>query len=636
MSIAKGQGGLQSKVETLKESVKGAVSSVDTKQIDKLGETAKTDISNSFESISGNIAGQVEGGVQSLTQEVDGFKDDLTALSTKEGLLDAGAQSLENLKSDIVTGLASKLSSKLGATVSIEYTEPDSNGVVFPIQTSLAEQGGLDGTIAAVLQLITGLGSIDAGALQKAVMDASPAGLMDVAGDLSGKIGAFDASSINSLAATAMDTITGELVNSVIPTDINRTISFVSSIDSDGGLTETGLSIVKDTITSGGPSADSEFNNAINSINASKTDLQNLVTKAKEIKKNIKGAKSDLENLSGGKDPVAVQQSTENASLSRQRYSKEVDITNSLVQSRIAKDGKTGIIQSLSAETLTNIKKQVKDFAPSLSPAEIQNIISLSQGDSVDQNEAANILYKRTGKPFNIIKNFLNTIDATISSATREPPSEFVFAEPYIIGSYEKEWKGGRGDPVFPYISSTEELQAELRNISREVTEIVVHWTETTTNKNIGSEEINSYHLASNLDGIGYHYVIRRDGSLQRGRPVNIEGQHSPLNNHNTGSIGVVFVGGINVPSGTPNPENFISVQSLTRSQFNTFDHLCRAFYSTYAGGQIVGHNDIDLNEDDPGFDVREYVLANFGKNSLFTDPANQSPFTVDEINNDE
>ena len=621
--------------ESLKESLKGAVSSVDTKAIDDLGETTKTDISNSLETISGNIAGQVEGGVQSLTQEVDGFKDDLTALSTKEGLLDAGAQSLENLKTDIVNGAVSAISSKLGANVSIEYTEPDSNGIVYPIQTSLTEQGGLDGTISAILTLITGLGSIDAGALQKAVVDAAPTGLMDAASNLSGKIGAFTASSINSLAATAMDTITGELVNSVIPTDINRAISFVSSVDSDGGASEAGVVFNMDNLTGAGPTADSEFNSAINSINAAKTDLETLVTKAKETKQNVEGLKSDLENLSGGKDPVEVQQSSKNASLNRQRYSKEVDISNSLVQSRIAKDGKNGIVQSLSTETLTDVNKKVKDFAPSLSPAEIQNVIGLSQGDSIDRDEAANILYKKTGEPFPVIKNFLKTIDTTITTATRQPPSEFVFTEPYVIGSYERDWKKGEGNPVFPYISSTEELQAELRNVSREITEVVVHWTETTTNKNIGSEEINQYHLAANLEGIGYHYVIRRDGSLQRGRPINIEGQHSPLNNHNERSIGVVFVGGINVPSGTPNPENFVSVQSLTRSQFNTFDHLCRAFYSTYAGGQIVGHNDIDETEEDPGFDVREYVLANFGKNSLFTDPLTQSPLTVDEINND-
>lgn len=623
-------------INDLKNTLKNAEASANTSHIKNLANQTRTDLVNSTETVAGNIAGQVQGGVQSLTQEIDGFKDDLGKLSTKEGLLDAGAQSLENLKTDIVNGVASALTSKLGATVKIEYTEPDSNGLVYPISSSLEEQGGLDGTIAAVLQLITGLGSIDAGALQKAVVDAAPSGLMDAANSLSGKIGAFDALSINDLAKTAMDTVTGELINSVVPQELNRTINFISAIDSDGDPTETGLVLTYDSATSAGPTADSEFNSAINSITAAKQDLENLVTTAKETKKNVKGLASDLENISGGKDPEQVQQSTESASLNRARYSKEVDISNSLVQSRIAKDGGVGIVQSLSTETLTDIKKKVKDFAPKLDATQIQNVITLSQGSSIDRDEAANILYKKTGKPYNEILNFLKTIDTTISSATKQPPSEFVFSEPYIIGSYEKEWKKGKGDPVFPYISSTEELQAEFRNVSREITEIVVHWTETPTNKNIGSEEINEYHLASDLEGIGYHYVIRRDGSLQRGRPINIEGQHSPLNNHNNRSIGVVFVGGINVPSGTPNPENFVSVQSLTRSQFNTFDHICRAFYSTFAGGQVVGHNDVDQTEDDPGFDVREYVLANFGKKSKFTSPFTKEPFTIDEINNDE
>jgi len=623
-------------INDLKNTLKDAEASANTSHIKNLANQTRADLVNSTETVAGNIAGQVQGGVQSLTQEIDGFKDDLGKLSTKEGLLDAGAQSLENLKTDIVNGVASALTSKLGATVKIEYTEPDSNGLVYPISSSLEEQGGLDGTIAAVLQLITGLGSIDAGALQKAVVDAAPSGLMDAANSLSGKIGAFDALSINDLAKTAMDTVTGELINSVVPQELNRTINFISAIDSDGDPTETGLVLTYDSATSAGPTADSEFNSAINSITAAKQDLENLVTTAKETKKNVKGLASDLENISGGKDPEQVQQSTESASLNRARYSKEVDISNSLVQSRIAKDGGVGIVQSLSTETLTDIKKKVKDFAPKLDATQIQNVITLSQGSSIDRDEAANILYKKTGKPYNEILNFLKTIDTTISSATKQPPSEFVFSEPYIIGSYEKEWQKGKGDPVFPYISSTEELQAEFRNVSREITEVVVHWTETPTNKNIGSEEINEYHLASDLEGIGYHYVIRRDGSLQRGRPINIEGQHSPLNNHNNRSIGVVFVGGINVPSGTPNPENFVSVQSLTRSQFNTFDHICRAFYSIFAGGQVVGHNDVDQTEDDPGFDVREYVLANFGKKSKFTSPSTQEPFTVDEINNDE
>lgn len=621
---------------SVKETVKNASSSVDTKPVENLADKAGTDLSNSVETVTGNIAGQVEGGIQSLTQEKDKFLADVDRLSTKEGLLDAGAETFENLKTDIINSAAAALSSKFGATVSVEFSEPDSNGFVYPISSSLEEQGGIDGTIAAVLKLITGLTGIDGGALQKAVVDGSPEGLLSAGKDLNieGSIGAFTADTINSLANSAVQSVTDELTALVgTPIDLNRTISYVTGVDSDGSGN---LVITEGTATSTGPTADSEFSSAISNLkNSTAADLATLVTKDKQIKKNDKD-NSDVKNLSGGKDPNEVKSSVDAAPLSRQKLSKSIDQTNSLIQTRIAKGGEVGVIQSLSAETLTDVNKRIKDFAPKLSDQEVQRVIRLSQGDAQDVSDAIKLLSDKTGKPYQVIRTFVKTIDTTISSATKPIPSEFVFEEPYVIGSFEKGWKKGQGDPVFPYISSTEELQAEFKNVNREVTEIVVHWTETPTNKNIGSEEINKIHLESGLNGIGYHYVIRRDGSLQRGRPINIQGEHAPANKHNERSIGIVFVGGINVPSGTPNLENFISVQSLTRSQFNTFDHLCRAFFARFPGGQAVGHNDIDPIEDDPGFNVREYVLANFGKVSKFTDPLKQSPFTIDEINNDE
>ena len=621
---------------SVKETVKNASSSVDTKPVENLADKAGTDLSNSIETVTGNIAGQIEGGIQSLTQEKDKFLADVDRLSTKEGLLDAGAETFENLKTDIINSAAAALSSKFGATVSVEFSEPDSNGFVYPISSSLEEQGGIDGTIAAVLKLITGLTGIDGGALQKAVVDGSPEGLLSAGKDLNieGSIGAFTADTINSLANSAVQSVTDELTALVgTPIDLNRTISYVTGVDSDGSGN---LVITEGTATSTGPTADSEFSSAISNLkNSTAADLATLVTKDKQIKKNDKD-NSDVKNLSGGKDPNEVKSSVDAAPLSRQKLSKSIDQTNSLIQTRIAKGGEVGVIQSLSAETLTDVNKRIKDFAPKLSDQEVQRVIRLSQGDAQDVSDAIKLLSDKTGKPYQVIRTFVKTIDTTISSATKPIPSEFVFEEPYVIGSFEKGWKKGQGDPVFPYISSTEELQAEFKNVNREVTEIVVHWTETPTNKNIGSEEINKIHLESGLNGIGYHYVIRRDGSLQRGRPINIQGEHAPVNKHNERSIGIVFVGGINVPSGTSNLENFISVQSLTRSQFNTFDHLCRAFFARFPGGQAVGHNDIDPIEDDPGFNVREYVLANFGKVSKFTDPLKQSPFTIDEINNDE
>lgn len=624
-----------SKNKELQENIKGAERSVSTTQIDELGKKAENALTNAAESVTGQVAGQIEGGIQSLTQEAEKYQDKLNNL-TAEGLIDDGVESLQNMAKDFVADAATKVLGKFGANVSIEFSEPDSAGLVHPIASSFEEQGGVDGTIAAVIQLITGLVGVDGGTLQKAIVDGSPEGLVNAGKDLNieGKIGAFAADTINSLANSAIQSVSDELSTIVgAPVDLNRAVSYISGVDSDGAGN---LNFIEDTVISTGPTADSEFKNSLANLSTGIEDVARVITKDDEIKTDIDGLKTSIKNLTGGKDPSEIIEAVNSTSLTQQKLSNSIDISNSLIQTRIAKGSQVGVIQGLSKEKLTDVKKRIKDFAPKISDLDAERVIYLAQSDAQDFSDAVKLLSDKTGKSYQVIRTFLKTIDTTITSATQPVPSDFVFEEPYVIGSFDKQWKNGQDDPKFPHISSVEELEAELKNVTREVTEIVVHWTETPTNKNIGSEELNEIHLESGLRGIGYHYVIRRDGSIQRGRPVNIEGDHALVNDHNKRSIGIVFVGGINVPSGTPNLENFVSVQSLTRSQFNSFDHFCRAFYSRFSGGQIIGHNDIDTDEEDPGFNVREYVLANFGKESKFTNPLKQSPFTIDEINNDE
>ena len=592
--------------QKLSESVKNAEASVDTTQLESSAKNAKDSLKNSVESVSGSVAGQVEGGVKSLTQKFDKYQDKLSNVTT-EGLIDDGIQSLEGMKTAFVDELTSGLASKFGSAVKITFSEPDENGVVFPIQATLDAEGGVSGTVASVLQLITGLG-VTPGNLQKALVEASPQGILDAGKDiLSGKMGAFDgASAINSLANKAITSVTDEL-ESVVRTslasnsNLNTVISTISAVDANGNITR---SSVTSSRIGRGETDSAEFNEAIlkNKTNPL-ADLSNIVKDSGNIKQNLKKAGSDLENLSGGKDSKTVLNSVTGSAEARNTYTTKGDEYRSLIQTKVAKGSQTGIIQGISTEVLSDVKKRVRDFAPKLTDEQTNRVVNLSQGDAGDISEAVRLLYDATGKSFDSIRQLVKSIDTTIDNATRVTPSEAaVFSEPYVIGSYEKEWKKGEGEPVFPYVSSIEELQAELRNVDRDVTEVVTHWSETHTNKNIGSEEINKYHLDLGLDGIGYHYVIRRDGSLQRGRPVNTQGQHAPVNSHDLRSIGIVFVGGINVPSGTPNSENFLSVQSLTRSQLNTFDHFCRSFYAVFPGGQIIGHNDIDEDEIDPGF----------------------------------
>ena len=232
-----------------------------------------------------------------------------------------------------------------------------------------------------------------------------------------------------------------------------------------------------------------------------------------------------------------------------------------------------------------------------------------------------------------LIDTKMRELDTTIGGSVVVDAS--LFEEGVVIDQSGK-WSG-RSSPedMFTYVSSVEELDAEFTNVKRDVTEVIIHATETHTNKDIGSIEINNIQNALGHDGIGYHYVIRRDGRLQRGRPVNTVGDHAEVNGHNEYSIGLVIVGGINVSTGENNPTDYRSSQSFTREQFTTLEKFLNGYYRRFPGGQVFGHNDIDQNEFDPYFDVVDYVESVFRKRNKLTDPKTKGPLSPAEINSD-
>ncbi len=73
---------------------------------------------------------------------------------------------------------------------------------------------------------------------------------------------------------------------------------------------------------------------------------------------------------------------------------------------------------------------------------------------------------------------------------------------------------------------------------------IVVHCSATKPTADVGAEEIREWHVKDNhwLD-IGYHYVVRRDGSVELGRPSWAVG--SGVAGHNSNTIHICLVGGV-------------------------------------------------------------------------------------------
>ena len=73
--------------------------------------------------------------------------------------------------------------------------------------------------------------------------------------------------------------------------------------------------------------------------------------------------------------------------------------------------------------------------------------------------------------------------------------------------------------------------------------EIIIHCSATPNGREHTAEDIHRWHTESprNWSGIGYHYVIRIDGTPEKGRPEYWQGAHAK--GHNKDSIGICLIG---------------------------------------------------------------------------------------------
>ncbi|WP_296731476.1 peptidoglycan recognition family protein [Anaerovibrio sp.] len=127
-------------------------------------------------------------------------------------------------------------------------------------------------------------------------------------------------------------------------------------------------------------------------------------------------------------------------------------------------------------------------------------------------------------------------------------------------------------------------LFAEVPEKRIETNRIIVHHTGTTTNRDMSAAEIHKLHRDSfGWAGIGYHYVIRKNGIIERGRGWNMVGAHAQYNNDD--SVGIALAG--NFCIGTPTPAQIKSLTDLLVS-------LCGIYGLLPDELSILGHRDVN------------------------------------------
>lgn len=112
---------------------------------------------------------------------------------------------------------------------------------------------------------------------------------------------------------------------------------------------------------------------------------------------------------------------------------------------------------------------------------------------------------------------------------------------------------------------------------------LVLHCSATRCNQSYSVEQLRRDHRARGFRDIGYHFYIRRDGTMTQHRKILEVGAH--CRPYNRCSIGICYEGGLD---GLGKPCN-----TLTAEQREQISDLLTLLHQLFPRAKVVGHRDL-------------------------------------------
>ena len=134
----------------------------------------------------------------------------------------------------------------------------------------------------------------------------------------------------------------------------------------------------------------------------------------------------------------------------------------------------------------------------------------------------------------------------------------------------------------------------EMRNISL----LIIHCSAVRPGQQSSAKDIDLWHRQRGWRMIGYHYVIRRDGTVEKGRTEDTIGAHCA--GHNSHSLGICYEGGLDAsgkPCDTRTPQQKVALRKLLAQ-----------LRKKYPSSVILGHHNLDTGKACPCFSIAEYA----------------------------
>lgn len=133
----------------------------------------------------------------------------------------------------------------------------------------------------------------------------------------------------------------------------------------------------------------------------------------------------------------------------------------------------------------------------------------------------------------------------------------------------------------------------------RTITELIVHCSATPEGKCFDASNIDKWHKQRGWSGIGYHFVVLLDGTIEYGRDLKKSGAHT-LGKNRT-SIGICYIGGMD-------SEMKHAKDTRTEAQKESLILLLKTLKKLHPKAVIYGHRDFS-SKACPSYDAKtEYA----------------------------
>lgn len=137
----------------------------------------------------------------------------------------------------------------------------------------------------------------------------------------------------------------------------------------------------------------------------------------------------------------------------------------------------------------------------------------------------------------------------------------------------------------------------------RNIQYLIIHCADTPDDRDIDIAEVRRWHMKERKwADVGYHYFIKRNGVIEKGRSEDIAGAHT--SGYNSISLGICLAGGI-YPVQMKKANDLNNINHYTDAQIYSLKKLIDILLKRYPKAKVRGHRAFNSIKSCPNFNVK-------------------------------